>query len=118
MGRYLIATLATRTDATVRVYEHAAGLNVADRVTQYEIEGSTGYRAFLSACLRDECGVFLNDRAPLTVCLRKIDDRRMHSGMSVAKWCDHIQTHCHGWHEESARVFARRVADTYGSPVT
>ena len=114
MGRFLIATLVTSTDVKVRLYEHAAGLNIADVVTQYEIEGSTGYSAFLPACLRDECRVMLDDRAPLRVCTRKINDKHTHAGMSVAAWCEHIQAHCHGWHEQTARLFAERVAATYG----
>jgi hypothetical protein len=115
MGRFLIATLTTRTDAVVRVYEIAAGLNIADVVTAYEVETSTGYRAVLPACEDERCVVHLDDRAPLVVCTRPLDKRNQHSGQSVNDWCEHIRTHCHGWHEVSARDFAQKVAKTYGS---
>lgn len=115
MGRFLVDTLTTKTGATVRLYEIAAGLNIADVVTAYEVETSTGYLAVLQACLRDECNVALHlgDTAPLIVCTRPLDKRNQHSGQSVKDWCEHIQTHCHGWHEVSAKAFAGRVAATY-----
>jgi hypothetical protein len=117
MGRFLIATLATSTGATVRLYEIAAGLNIADVVTAYEVETSTGYLAVLSACLRDECGIarHLGDTAPLIVCTRPIVKGHKHSGQSVDDWLKHLRTHCHGWHEVSARAFAEKVVKTYGS---
>lgn len=113
MGRFLIATLATSTGATVRLYEIAAGLNIADVVTAYEVETSTGYLAVLEACLSDLCsGTVLPARE---VCTRPIVKGHKHSGQSVDNWLKHCRTHCHGWHEVSARAFAEKVAKTYGS---
>jgi hypothetical protein len=115
MGRFLIATLTTRTDAVVRVYEIAAGLNIADVVTAYEVETSTGYLAVLMACGDERCMVHLDDRAPLIVCVKSIGKNHQHSGQSVNDWCEHIRTHCHGWHEISVTAFAEKVAETYGT---
>ena len=113
MGRFLTATLTARTDAVVRIYEIAAGLNIADVVTAYEVETSTGYLAVLQACLSDLCnGTVL---PPREVCTRPLDRRGQHSGQGVDAWCKHIQTHCHGWHEISVRAFAEKVVQTYGS---
>jgi hypothetical protein len=113
MGRFLIATLTTSTGATVRLCEIADGLNIADVVTAYEVETSTGYLAVLGACLSDLCnGTVLPARE---VCTKPLGDRGQHAGQSVDAWCKHIQTHCHGWHTETARQFAETVAASYGS---
>lgn len=116
MGRFLIDTLTTSTSATVRLYEVAAGLNVADVVTAYEVETSTGYLAILQACLSDLCnGTVLPVR---TSCTRPVAGNGQHAGQSVDAWCKHVQTHCHGWHDVTARAFAATVAASYGSAVT
>lgn len=76
------------------------------RAYRFEITTSTGYKAALPACLRDFCDKRVN-------CTRKINSRGMHSGMSVDKWLEHSQTHCHGYHLVRAQQFRDAVLATY-----
>lgn len=74
---------------------------------RFAITTSTGYRAELPACLLDFC---TRERQN---CVRKIDHRGQHSGMSVDTWCNHIKTHCHGYHLPKAESFRDAVLATY-----
>lgn len=73
----------------------------------FEVTTSTGYRATLPACRR------IIDGEHGKPCLRKIDDRGQHPGVSVDKWLDHIRTHCHSMHLEHAQAFRDSVQETY-----
>jgi hypothetical protein len=77
----------------------------------FVVTTSTGYRAELEACLFDgHPDGFVN-------CVKPRDAYSQHGGMSVDRWCEHIQTHCHNYHLPLASAFAARVAKTYGSAV-
>ena len=66
--------------------------------SSFVITTSTGYRATLRACFRDEC---LGVDAPVR-CVRENCPQSS-------------RTHCHRVHIEQAEAFAARVAKTYGS---
>jgi hypothetical protein len=94
VSRFLIHQIEAK-GAVVSVYEVAAGLNIADVVTAYEVETSTGYLATIPACF---C-----ERQPC-----------------VVKNCRERHKHCHtnsfgNRHEAHVRAFAAEVAATYGS---
>ena len=76
----------------------------AARPARFEITTSTGYRAVLPACGRDECG---------TPCTRKRGSNGRHSGMSVDKWLEHCRTNCHANHLAQAESFRDAVEATY-----
>lgn len=80
----------------------------AVRPVRFEITTSTGYRATLPACLRDDCA-----EGKTISCTHMLDDQHMHSGMSVVRWLRHIRTHCHGYHLPRAEKFRDAVARTY-----
>lgn len=82
------------------------------RPVRFVVSTGTGYRAELPACLLEFCQV-----KKLINCTRKIDSRGQHSGMSVDKWCEHIQTHCHRYHLPNAEVFRDKVLKTYTHPL-
>lgn len=79
--------------------------------SEFVITTSTGYRATLRACMSDRCA----GPGAATRCVKPLDSRGQHAGQSVAAWCAHVQTHCHGPHIEHARAFAGEVGATYGS---
>jgi hypothetical protein len=81
------------------------------RPVRFVVTTSTGYRAELEACLLDFCA---KERVN---CIKKIDYRGLHSGMSVNKWCEHIKTHCHGYHLAKAQAFRDQVLRTYTHPL-
>jgi hypothetical protein len=100
MGSFLIEEKTHRyapmRNVTIGIYEVAAGLNVADVITAFEIRTSTGYLATIPAC---PC-----ERMP---CLRTARRRK----------CDE-RLHCHGGygkHVEHVRAMAGEVLKTYGS---
>jgi len=82
-------------------------------VVRYVVSGSSGYRAVLPACIRDDC---IDGR--VAPCEIRTGDRAQHAvagKTSVSAWLAHSRTHCHGWHEVNARRFAREVLATYGT---
>lgn len=93
MGRYGIAVIEAK-GATVRIWEHAAGLNIADVITAYEITSTTGYVAIIPACT---C-----DREPCTK-------------LRCGEHFDHCHGAGYGKHEVHVRQLAAAVAKTYGS---
>jgi hypothetical protein len=78
------------------------------RVVGRRKDGTGGeYVAHLPPCLRDECR-----EGRLTEC------KKPYGHISEVKaWLKHSATHCHDWHEASARRFAEQVLKTYGKPV-
>jgi hypothetical protein len=66
----------------------------------FVVTTSTGYRAELEACLRDDC---FTNKAPLRCVKDNCPESSRH--------------HCHRTHIEHASVFAAKVGKTYGSAV-
>ena len=107
LTKFITAEYSTSPFYGVWVMLRVFSVNLPDLGTvpnHFEVTTSTGYRAILPACRLD----FAHDP-----CTRKLDDRHMHSGMSVDAWCKHIKTHCHGYHLINAEKFRDQVQETY-----
>lgn len=64
----------------------------------YVVTTSTGYRAELVACARDECTRKYQGRLPCPKLGRHTEDQR------------HNRDYCHNWHDESVETFELRGA--------
>ncbi|TDB84225.1 hypothetical protein E1091_17660 [Micromonospora fluostatini] len=73
---------------------------------RFEVTASSGYRATLPACWRDECAA-----GAVTACPKPADHARVDNQANR----EHNRTHCHGWHWPSVERFARGVLATFGS---
>lgn len=83
-------------------------LNGVATPAMFAVTTSTGYRAELPACRREHEEGF-------TSCIRAVDERHMHAGMSVDAWLKHCRTHCHDFHLPLAEKFRDKVMATYVS---
>lgn len=91
---------------TVTVERNAAGRN------DYIVTTSSGYRAVIEQCDRDECR-----EGSLKECRTLLDDREQHkvgSSTSVVAWLKHTAKHCHGWHDGRIDAFVDSLRKTYG----
>lgn len=70
------------------------------RVSRFIVTTSSGFRAVLPACMRDECAA-----GYLIPCTRPNNHIT-----TVPAWLRHCETHCHGWHRERVEAFAESVA--------
>lgn len=100
---------------TLKINDHwvAIGWDRDGGFPMYVITTDTGYRATFPACPADECAKTGRTPCPIpTIGL----DRGQHpvdGKTGVDAWLWHCRTHCHGWHEVSARTMAQRILDTY-----
>lgn len=89
-------------------------VRIENRGEVFLVTGSSGYRAELRACLRDECqaGRF----TPCAIRPGGVTHQHAVNGKNTVNvWLAHIKTHCHGWHWPSVESFAERVLKTYGT---
>ncbi|MDG4792732.1 hypothetical protein [Micromonospora sp. WMMD1082] len=93
--------------ASALIREVAAPLRSGGTIPlRFEITTSSGYRATLTACGRDECreGTVIPCPKPET-----------HSRTSNPANREHNRSHCHAWHWPSIERFAGEVLKTYGA---
>lgn len=91
--------------ATVRVERVMLTGRYGRRYWAFVVTTSSGYRAELEECIRDECAA-----GRLTPCLKP--DNHI---ASTPEWLRHIKTYCHDWHVETVEHFANQVLATYGA---
>jgi len=109
----VIHELTSRHGVVTLAEEYATLAGGTAVVARYVVTGSSGYRAVLPACPRDDCRDGF-----ITPCVTRLHECGQHAvagKTSVNAWLVHSRTHCHDWHEVTARRFARDVLATYGS---
>src|SRR4051812_24434378 len=75
---------------------------------RFEITTSTGYKAILPACLRDDCLA-----GAIVSCGKAAHLHGQPASIGYPKWREHARTHCHSWHLAHAEAFAAEVGKTY-----
>ncbi|MFD6638358.1 hypothetical protein ACFWDN_21355 [Micromonospora chalcea] len=103
--------------STVKTFSGRHGaVTITEEGGTFVVVGSSGYRATLPTCRRDDC-----EAGRVRPCATPTGARGQHAvngKTSVAAWLDHSREFCHAWHWPSVERFAGDVLKTYGAKPT